>query len=982
MLNRSTATAMARRSSSNGFHLVRSPSSHAPGHMAAMSAAQQSIRRSSHHHSFATPLPLSSSSTSSSPLSHLQKSNRNFTSRKLAHFNSRLPVFSRSSTSVLSRSFTTSLAANMCSCSSAVDSTAGREILPTNVYPDHYYITLEPDFSKFTFDGSVTIDLDVKKTSSSVTLNYLELDIKSAKINGEPVSDIKYDEKKQEVEFISASELVEGTKAKIQVDFIGILNDQMAGFYRSTYKDEQGNTKYLATTQFEATDARRAFPCFDEPLLKSKFEVTLIADKELTTLANMLPKDEKDLGNGKKAVTFESTPLLSTYLVAFIVGDLRYVENNDYKIPVRVYTTPGLEKEGEFSAALAARTLKFFAKAFDIEYYLPHMNMVAIHDFSAGAMENLSLITYRAIDLLIDEKTASLSRKLRVSEVVQHELAHQWFGNLVTMKWWNDLWLNEAYATYCSYMVFEETENESFIFQNFEADTLSAAFRLDGLRSSHPIEVPVKKAGEINQIFDAISYSKGSCLLRMIAHWLGKDVFLKGVSNYLKKHKYGNAETADLWAALAEASGKDVPTVMDKWTKNIGYPVVTVTEDGNKIKLEQHRFLSTGDVTEEDDKVLYPLFVNLKTPAGVDSDMTLNGRETTFELKEGEDFFKVNTDGVGFYRTLYTPERWAKLGKAGSEGLLSTQDRTCLVEDAYSLAVSGYSSTTDFLNLVSGWTEESEFIVWSSILGSIGELRGVMKFFGDEGKSVAGLKALTRHLISAKINSLGWEFGASEAVLDQRLKAALFGAASSAEDPLVADDIKEKFAKFIAGDKEAINPNIKNAVFAAVARTGGEKEYDQFLEIYKNPSSLDEKLLALRFLGAFTEPALIQRTLKLALDPEVVKPQDIYIPLQGLRAHKEGVLALWQWFQDNWDVLVKRFPPSLNMLGNIVSLCTSGYLVPGARQEINKFFADKDLTGIDKNLEQALDSLESKWNWLVRDGEKVSKWLDQNGYKK
>lgn len=855
---------------------------------------------------------------------------------------------------------------------------SGREILPANVYPDYYRVTLEPDFSAFTFDGTVLIDLSVKETSSTVTVNYLEIDIKLAKINGAPVTETSYNETRQEVTFTSATPLEAGSKATLEIVYVGILNDQMAGFYRSSYKDDQGNTKYLATTQFEATDARRAFPCFDEPALKSRFEITLIADKELTTLANMLPASEKDLGNGKKAVTFEPTPLLSTYLVAFIVGDLRYVECNDYKIPVRVYTTPGLEEQGRFSAALAAKTLKFFAKAFDIEYYLPHMNMVAIHDFSAGAMENLSLITYRTVDLLLDEKTAALDRKLRVSEVVQHELAHQWFGNLVTMKWWNDLWLNESYATYCSYMVFEEDHDEAFIYQNFEADTLSAAFRLDALRSSHPIEVPVKKAGEINQIFDAISYSKGSSLLRMIAHWLGKDVFLKGVSNYLKKHKFGNAETADLWAALSEASGKDVVSVMDIWTKNIGYPVVSVKEDGNKITLTQNRFLSTGDVKPEEDKVLYPVFVNLKTKSGVDSDLKLETRLATFDADA--EFFKVNADGVGFYRTLYEPERWAKLGKAGSEGLLSLQDRSHLVEDAFALAVSGYSSTVNFLNLVSGWTKESEYVVWSNILGSLGEIRATWKF--DYPETSDAFNALTRKLVGEKIKAIGWQFSESEDVLAQRLKAELFSAAASAEDPLVVEDVKTKFAKFVAGDKDAINPNIKSAIFASIARNGGEKEYEQLLLVYKNPTNLDEKILALRILGVFKDEKLIARTLELAFDPEVVKPQDIYIPLQGLRSHKEGTLTLWKWLQDNWDTIVKRFPPSLNMLGNIVNLCVSGYRVPGAREEVTKFFEGKDLTGFDKNLEQALDIMESKYKWIKRDGEAVKQWLAENGYAK
>lgn len=863
-------------------------------------------------------------------------------------------------------------------------SAEGREVLPTSVYPDHYYVTLEPNFEDFTFDGFVKIDLSVKESTKYVTLNYLDIKFLESKINGVAVVDLQFDSQTQQARLEAAEELIAGEKATLEIKFKGELNDQMAGFYRSSYKDEKtGETKYLATTQFEATDARRAFPCFDEPALKSKFQISLIADEKLTCLANMLPVKEEKLDNGKKKVIFDSTPLLSTYLVAFIVGDLEYVENTDYKIPVRVYTTPGLSQQGVFSAALASKTLKFFAEAFDIEYYLPHMNMVAIHDFSAGAMENLSLITYRAVDLLINEKTASLSRKLRVSEVVQHELAHQWFGNLVTMKWWNDLWLNESYATYCSYMVFESyTKNaDSFIWSNFEASTLQSALKLDSLRSSHPIEVDVKRADEINQIFDAISYSKGSSLLRMIANWLGKDVFLKGVSDYLKKHKFGNAETADLWAALSEASGKDVLKVMDIWTKNIGYPIIQVSEnpESNEIVLEQHRFLSTGDVKPEEDTVCYPIFVNLKDKAGkVKSDLTLTARSESYKLDDF-DFFKVNANGVGFYRTLYPPSRWAAFGK--QHDLLSIEDRTTLVDDAFNLAVSGYSSTINFLNLITQWTNEEDYIVWDAMLNGLGEILSVFKFYKID-YTVKFFK-LVNHLISKKLEEIGYDFKEDEDPLQHRLRATLFAsaafAASKDDGSGVYKFVEEKFAAFTAGDKESINPNIKAAVFATIARLSGtEADYENIYSIYLKHASLDEKLIALQTLGKFKSPELICKTLKHAMNSEVVKPQDIYIPLQGLRNHKEGIIALWKWMTTNWTELTTKFPPSLNMLGNIVTLCTSGYLVEGGIQEIKDFFKDKDCTGFDLNLHQSLDSLTSKSTWLSRDGQQVADWLEKH----
>ena len=328
----------------------------------------------------------------------------------------------------------------------------------------------------------------------------------------------------------------------------------MVGFYRSSYKDKDGSTKYLATTQMEPTDARRAFPCFDEPALKAKFTITLIADKHLTCLSNMDVASEKDVdskyGKGKRAVTFNETPLMSTYLLAFVIGELNVIETNTFRVPVRVYAPSNEDIEhGRFSLELAAKTLKFYEEVFDSKFPLPKMDMIAIPDFSAGAMENWGLVTYRIVDLLLDEKTSGASKKQRVAEVVQHELAHQWFGNLVTMDFWDGLWLNEGFATWMSWYSCNVFYPDWKVWETYVIDNLHMALSLDSLRSSHPIEVPVYRADEINQIFDHISYAKGSCVLRMISKFLGEETFMEGIRRYLKKHAYGNTETSDLWAA-------------------------------------------------------------------------------------------------------------------------------------------------------------------------------------------------------------------------------------------------------------------------------------------------------------------------------------------------------------------------------------------------------------------------------------------------
>ncbi len=533
--------------------------------------------------------------------------------------------------------------------------------------------------------------LDVVEDTTSISLNTLDLQIRSTavksgskEITSSP--DLQYDEDKQITKVSFQEKLPAGSKATLSMTFTGKLNDNMAGFYRSSYEGGDGSKKYIATTQMEPTDARRAFPCFDEPALKAEFTITLIADKDKTCLSNMDAVSEKDVeskmtGKSRKAVTFRKTPLMSTYLLAFIVGELKCIETNNFRIPVRVFATPDRDIEhGRFSLELAARTLDFYEKKFDSDFPLPKMDMVAVPDFSAGAMENWGLVTYRVVDLLFDEKTSGASTKERVAEVVQHELAHQWFGNLVTMDFWDGLWLNEGFATWMSWYSCNTFYPEWKVWQAYVTDNLQSALSLDSLRSSHPIEVPVKRADEINQIFDAISYSKGSCVLRMISKYLGEETFMEGIRRYLKKHAFGNTQTRDLWAALADASGKDVETVMDIWTKNVGYPVVTVTEDekAGSIHVKQNRFLRTGDVRPEEDQTTYPVFLGLRTKEGVNEELTLSSREGNFKLKD-LDFFKLNADHSGIYRTLYSQERLRKLGEAAKAGLLTVEDRAGMI---------------------------------------------------------------------------------------------------------------------------------------------------------------------------------------------------------------------------------------------------------------------------------------------------------------
>lgn len=873
----------------------------------------------------------------------------------------------------------------MCHHSRSSDNSASvvnqeREVLPTNVKPLHYDLTIEPIFDNFTFKGEETIDFQVNEKTNFITLNSLEIEVQEAKIDGKSVTDISFDAGKQTVTFKFDDDLTTGSIAKLYIKFTGELNDKMAGFYRASYQ-EDGKTKYMATTQMEPTDCRRAFPSYDEPAAKSKFTISLIADKELVCLSNSSEKETVSLDGSKKKVTFQTTPLMSTYLVAFIVGDLRYISNDNYRVPIRVYSTPGTEHLGEYSANIAAQTLKFFDQQFGIDYPYDKLDMVAVPSFSAGAMENCGLVTFRTVDLLIDADNANVNTKQRVTEVVMHELAHQWFGDLVTMEFWDGLWLNEGFATWMSWYACNSLYPDWKVWESYVSDSLQHALTLDALRASHPIEVPVKRADEINQIFDAISYSKGSSLLRMISKWLGEDVFVKGVSNYLKKHKWGNTKTSDLWEALSEASGEDVVKVMDIWTKNIGFPIVKVEEIGNgEIKVTQNRFLATGDVKESEDKTLYPVFLGLKTSEGVDESLVLETRSKTIKLPTSDDFFKVNGDQSGIYRTAYEPARWTKLGKAGVEGKLSVEDRVGLVADAGSLASSGFIKTSSLLDLVKSWSKESNYVVWNEILTRIGSIKAAL-MFEDEATKKA-LEIFTRDLISEKLKETGWEFSADDSFADQQLKSSLFASAANAEDPEAVAFAKEAFAKFIAGDKKAIHPNLRASIFNTNAKYGDEKTFDELYNIYRNPLSVEEKIAALRSFGRFTKLEILDKVTGLLLQTDIVKQQDIYIPMQGLRAHKLGVEKLWTWLSENWDQIYILLPPGLSMLGSVVTLGTSGFTKEEQKKKVEEFFAQKDNKGYDQSLAQSLDIITAKSKWTDRDAKSIYEWLEANEYTK
>jgi len=705
-----------------------------------------------------------------------------------------------------------------------------REILPKTLKPLHYDLRFEPDFEEGQeFQGCVNIEIQVLAVTSIIMLNVSALKILATFItlpDGKTISidtaHLLFDESKEQVIIPLNEELKQGEKVILKQNFTGSHLHPSEGFFRAPYISPLSSVqKWMVATQMEPTAARKVFPCFDEPALKATFSVTLIVDPHLTALGNMDVCSEIAVkgtnGKEKKAVTFNKSPLMSTYIVCLCAGELRYIETTAFRVPVRVYALPDKNIEhGRLALELTPRTLQVFEKIFAEPYPLPKMDLIAVPG-APGATENWGLIVFLESILLVDKEETSAEAYRWAGSVLVHELAHQWFGNLVTMDFWEGLWLKEAFADWAELHAWETLDPEWQMWENFASGAYQEGLILDANRQSHQIEVPVNKPSEIGQIFDAISYCKGCAIIRMMAGLLGVDVFVKGVQVYLKRHAYGNAKTGDLWKALSEVSGKDVAGMMETWTRHVGYPVVDVDETAGSAVLTQHRFLAGGKAEEEEDTVLYPLALQLRSRDGIDTDITLHERTRTLTIPE---FFKLNADHTGFYRVAYSPARLEILAQNAKAGLLSINDRIGLIADALAVAQSGRSKTSTVLALLQTFNEENNFFVWKMILSA---LESIQQAWAFESEAVlASLKLFKSHLVSKILKNKGWEFKKDESLLEQMFKALIFS--HGRDDAEVQNAAKEMFEKFAGGDDKAININIRGAVFEIVLEHGGEKE--------------------------------------------------------------------------------------------------------------------------------------------------------------
>ena len=852
--------------------------------------------------------------------------------------------------------------------------------LPGNVKPLRYAIDLAPDLDAFTFEGAVSIEIEVLEATERITLNAAELEIASVVAtlaDGRSVEASIETDEEEETAVFSFGETLPAGRASLACVFTGVLNDQLRGFYRSEYVDKDGEKRYMATTQFEATDARRAFPCWDEPSLKATFEVTLKAPKELTTLSNM-PVAMESVEGPLKTVRFQETPKMSTYLLAFVVGDLASVEaTGPGGTLVRVFTTRGKEEQGRFALENSVKLLGYFNDYFGIPYPLPKMDHVAVPDFAAGAMENWGCIIYRETALLFEEGNSASAARQRIMQVVSHEMAHMWFGDLVTMEWWDDLWLNESFASWMGDKGVDVLFPEWRMWTQFVSQDTNAALSLDGLESSHPIEVPVKDPAEIREIFDAISYSKGGSVLRMLEQYLGADTFRGGLRAYIDEHQYANARTAHLWNALEAASGEPVTRIMNSWTQQMGYPVVDVktehSDDGTRVGLSQRRFLYSHLLGGgKDDSSLWETPVLALTPGGELQTSLLSAREGEIDVPAGDGWIKVNAGQTGFYRVNYEAEDWERLCGAVADKAFSASDRLGVQNDAYALMRAGIAPATHFLNAAGAYAGEDDATVWGDLASN---LRGFETLLADE-PSLAAYRRFAGGLFERIAGEVGWDAGPGEGHLESLRRSTVLGQRGYYGDPTLADEARGRFERYLH-DEPSLHPDVRAVVFSLAAQYGGREAYDQLWKLVKAATLSEEKMRLLGALTRFEDEALLAETLERSLTDEV-RIQDAVLVIVSLAGNLKGRDLAWEFIKSNWGELDRRYGAGGFAIARLVSV-GGGFTTAARHDDVRDFFGSNPAPSAARAVRQTLERIELNARWLELNRGETAAWLSERG---
>lgn len=834
------------------------------------------------------------------------------------------------------------------------DASTNPHRLPSFVVPSHYRISLEPNLDEATFSGSVEIEVEVGQATDNIQINSADLQITSASVRnavgGETVaSGVAHDEEMERATLSFDSELKSGPYT-IVAEFTGILNDQLHGFYRSVFTDDDGVEHTIATTQFESTHARRAFPCFDEPAFKASYGVTLVVPEDQFAVSNGPDISTTDLGDGRKSILFEDTMVMSTYLVAFIVGPFEATDPVDVDgVPLRIVHPIGKGHLTDYSLEAGAFALKFFSDYYGIPYPGQKLDMVAVPDFAFGAMENLGCITYREVLLLVDKSRSTEPELLRVADVIAHEIAHMWFGDLVTMEWWNGIWLNEAFATFMATMCSDNFNADWGRWNQFSLER-SMAFDVDSLANTRPIEIEVNSPVDAEGMFDLLTYEKGGSVLRMLEQYLGEEEFKDGISYYLNKHKYGNTETNDLWDAIEHVTQQPARRIMDSWIFQKGYPLVSasISEDGKTISLSQDRFLYTEGETADTTIWSVPVVLKVGTASGVEEvRYLLEEKSAEIKLDSPADWATANAGGSGFFRARYSAEMLKALSGTMFE-TLSPIERYGLVDDTWSSVMAGRTSASDFLDFARSFQLETDLDVWTVLSGCLSGLDKLV-----EGEAKLQYKAAIRDLAQPALDRLGWEPGDSDTSRDLELRGLFIRLlANVGDDDLAIKNAGDLHDSYLV-DAGSVEPNVAAAATGVVASKGDTAQYEVFLDKHHNPTTPQEERRYQSALSAFPGEAEMDRTLAMTLDG-TVRTQDAPYLLAVCMRNKEQGYRAWEFVKANWEKINKDFPSNsiVRMLSGVTSLSK-----PEQAADVIAFFDDHEVPQGQLTLQQTLEKL-------------------------
>ncbi len=867
--------------------------------------------------------------------------------------------------------------------------------LPPEVRPKRYELTLRSDVLEETFSGRVEIEIEVASPTNEIVLNAVELDISDAKVRSVEGNFIPGTvELLEELERvrIALPSILDTGEYRLILEFSGKLSNKLRGFYRSKFTLD-GTEHYIATTQFEATDARRAFPCFDEPDMKAVFSITLIVKDGLTVVSNTEIVSTKELPDGWKEVRFADTIPMSTYLVAFVIGPLE-VSQPAYSgdIPVRIVHAPSKGEFISFALEIATFSLQFFSDYFAMGYPANKLDLIALPDFAFGAMENLGAVTFRETLLLVDPEDAARSELERVAEVASHEIAHMWFGDTVTMRWWNGIWLNEAFATFMELLCVDAFRPEWRTWERFSLSR-EAALQTDGLDHTRPIEFPVRSPDEAQGMFDVLTYEKGASVLRMLERYLGAEQFREGIRGYLQKHKFANTETSDLWDAL-EAACPDQPVrrIMDTWIFQGGYPLITVERskaDKKQILVHQSRFryanalegLELDEVSSEKlpkdrnegsdsrpNKWLVPVVARIQrtTSEATETTFVLDDTGYTITVPDENSFVVGNSGGWGFYRVHYSSDLLEPL--AANFQNLTTLERYSLISDAWACVLAGLSPVEDFLSLANILRSSRELNpeIWGTVFQAITLFDKVL----DE-KGRTELQNYLALLTTPILEAVGWDKDRNEGEEIPVLRAEMIELLGTigANEEVIARARELYAATTIDGaGASALDPDIASAVLNVVAYNGEGTDFDSFVERFRHPRNPQEEIRYLYALGRFAEPRSRQATLKMTL--EEVRTQNAPYLLQRMLGDRRNAPFTWQHIEDHWEEIIERFPDNAipRMLEGVRSLV--GDL--GLSKRVQGFLLAHPLPSGKKSIEQSIERLQVNTAFMLKQGPGLS----------